>query len=232
MLELSGATKIYRKGPRAIRAADGLDLAIKPGDFLVVHGPSGSGKSTLLLMAGGMLPPDEGAVRFRGEDVYGWGPARRNRYRREQVGFVFQRFFLIPHITVMDNIRLRYSLRGDSAGAEKGIAALARRLGIEERLGHLPGELSVGEQQRAAVARALAGAPGIILADEPTGNLDPENAGIIIDCLKEESRAGRSVLMVTHNPGFIGMGTGQVRLVGGRVAGAEQLVSASRGATT
>ncbi len=218
MLELDGATKVYRQGGRTIRAADGLTLAVRPGDFLVVHGPSGSGKSTLLLMAGGMLPPDAGAVRFRGEDVYRWGPARRNRHRREQVGFVFQRFFLIPHISVYDNIRLRYSLRGDPAGAAAGIAALARRLGLAERLGHLPGELSVGEQQRAAVARALAGAPGLVLADEPTGNLDPENAAIIIECLREEARAGRAVVMVTHNPGFIGMGTAQVRLVAGRAA--------------
>ncbi|HOX06795.1 MAG TPA: ATP-binding cassette domain-containing protein [Planctomycetota bacterium] len=216
MLELCGATKVYRKGSRTIRAADGLSLTVKPGDFLVIHGPSGSGKSTLLLMAGGMLPPDSGQVRFGGEDLYRWGPARRNRYRREQVGFVFQRFFLIPHITVYDNIRLRYSLRGAAAGAAEGIAALAGRLGIAERLGHYPGELSVGEQQRAAVARALAGAPGVVLADEPTGNLDPDNAAIIIDCLREEARQGRSVVMVTHNPAFIAMGTGEVHLVAGR----------------
>jgi putative ABC transport system ATP-binding protein/lipoprotein-releasing system ATP-binding protein len=119
---------------------------------------------------------------------------------------------------VYDNIRLRYSLRGSAREAAKSIAALARRLGIGDRLGHYPGELSVGEQQRVAVARALAGSPELVLADEPTGNLDPDNAGIIIECLREEARAGRSVVMVTHNPAFIAMGTGEVRLVAGRAA--------------
>jgi putative ABC transport system ATP-binding protein len=218
MLELCGATKVYRKNGRTIRAADGLSCTVKPGDFLVIHGPSGSGKSTLLLMAGGMLPPDSGEVRFGGEDVYRWSPSRRNRYRREHVGFVFQRFFLIPHITVFDNIRLRYALRGSSRKAAGGIAELTRRLGIEERLGHYPGELSVGEQQRVAVARALAGSPEIVLADEPTGNLDPENAGIIIECLREEARQGRSVVMVTHNHAYLGVGSGELRLVAGRAA--------------
>ncbi len=217
-MELRGVTKIYRKGGRVIRAADGLDCSVEPGDFLVVHGPSGSGKSTLLLMAGGMLPPDGGEVLWRGENVYRWKPARRNRYRRENVGFVFQRFFLIPHITVYDNIRLRYNLRGADAEAAEGIAELSRRLGIVERLEHYPGELSVGEQQRAAVARALAGSPEIVLADEPTGNLDPENAGIIIECLREESRRGRSVIMVTHNHAYLGAGTGVLHLVAGRAA--------------
>ena len=216
MLELCGATKIYLKNGRTIRAADGLSCTVKPGDFLVIHGPSGSGKSTLLLMAGGMLPPDSGEVRFKNEDIYRWSPSRRNRYRRENVGFVFQRFFLIPHITVFDNIRLRYALRGNSHEAERGIAELTRRLGIEDRLRHYPGELSVGEQQRVAVARALAGSPEIVLADEPTGNLDPENARIIIECLRDEARYGRSVVMVTHNHAYLGVGTGILHLVAGR----------------
>jgi ABC-type lipoprotein export system ATPase subunit len=216
VLELQNATKTYAKGGRKIPAADRVSCTVGPGEFLVVHGPSGSGKSTLLLMLGGMLPPDEGRVVFNGQDLYRWRPARRNRYRKETVGFVFQRFFLLPYLTVSDNIRLRLALRGQAGDTGSAVRTLAERLHIEDRLGHRPGELSVGEQQRAAVARALAGDPLVILADEPTGNLDAENAQIITSCLLEESRRGRAVVMVTHNRSFLDMGTRHLQLAAGR----------------
>jgi putative ABC transport system ATP-binding protein len=182
-----------------------------------VHGPSGSGKSTLLLMLGGMLPPDKGSVLFDGHDIYRWSPGRRNRYRKESVGFVFQRFFLVPYLTIFDNIRLRLVLQGQSRNIESTIRKLAERFRIEDRLNHRPGELSVGEQQRAAVARALVGEPAIILADEPTGNVDEENAEIIKTCLLAEACNGRTVVMVTHNRQFLNMSTKNLCLTAGRV---------------
>ena len=210
MLELRKATKTYSKGGRSVRAADQVNCVVKPGDLLVVHGPSGSGKSTLLLMLGGMLPPDRGTVLFEGHDIYRWSPARRNRYRKESVGFV-------PYLTLFDNIRLRLILQGRSRNMDSTIRKLAERFRIEDRLNHRPGELSVGEQQRAAVARALVGGPAIILADEPTGNVDEENAEIIKNCLLTEAENGRTVVMVTHNRQFLNMSTKNLCLTAGRV---------------
>jgi putative ABC transport system ATP-binding protein len=167
-------------------------------------------------MLGGMLPPDKGEVLFEGQDIYRWGPSRRNRYRKENVGFVFQRFFLVPYLTVFDNIRLRLILQGRSRNIKSTIRQLAERFHIEDRLNHRPAELSVGEQQRAAVARALVGDPAIILADEPTGNVDEDNAQIITACLLAEARKGRAVVMVTHNRHFLDMSTKQLHLMAGR----------------
>ena len=217
MLELRNATKIYSKGNRKLKAADQVSCVIETGDLLVVHGPSGSGKSTLLLMLGGMLPPDEGSVLFDGQDIYRWSHSRRNRYRKESVGFVFQRFFLVPYLTGFDNIKLRLVLQGRDGDAESIIRDLAERFHIEDRLNHRPAELSVGEQQRAAVARALVGEPAVILADEPTGNVDEENAQIITSCLLTEAQKGRVVIMVTHNRHFLKMSTKQLHLTAGRI---------------
>jgi len=203
MLELRDVVKRYSRGGKTIVAADGVSFAVRPGDFLIVHGPSGSGKSTLLMMLGGMLPPDGGEVLFANEDIYGWSPARRNAYRRSTVGFVFQRFFLVPYLSVRDNIRLQFMLRGKRGGFDDVTGELVDRLGIGARLDHRPAELSVGEQQRVALARALAGGPAVVLADEPTGNLDEPNARIITECLREEARRGRSVVVVTHDRAFL-----------------------------
>jgi putative ABC transport system ATP-binding protein len=217
VLELRNATKIYSRGGRTVRAADHMSCVVRPGDLLVVHGPSGSGKSTLLLMLGGMLPPDDGDVFFDGNEIYRWSRARRNRYRKESVGFVFQRFFLVPYLTIFDNIRLGLVLQGRTANVESAIRQLAERFHIEDRLGHRPGEISVGEQQRAAVARALVGDPAIILADEPTGNVDEQNAQIITQCLLDEAGKGRAVVMVTHNRQLLDMGTKNLCLTDGRI---------------
>ena len=219
MLEVRDVTKAYRKRGQTIMAADGLSLQAQEGDFVVVHGPSGSGKSTLLLILGGMLPPDGGCVAYEGEDIYAWPSARRNHYRRATVGFVFQRFFLVPYLTVLDNIRVPLALQGRARGSGDAIRALAERLRIGDRLAHRPAELSVGEQQRAAVARALVGDQKLILADEPTGNLDAANIEIIADCLREESRRGRTIVLVTHSPSLIDLGTKSLRIERGRAVG-------------
>ena len=217
MLTVKNVSKTYRKNGQVIRAADGLSCEVAAGDFMVVHGPSGSGKSTLLLMMGGMLPPDEGEVFFEQENVYGWSSLRRNQFRKTKVGFVFQRFFLLSYLTVYDNIRLPLKLQGKGAGAEKVIVDLAERLRIGERLNHRPGELSVGEQQRVAVARSLAAGQQLILADEPTGNLDAENIEIVTDCLQEQCRQGRSVVLVTHNQSLLSSGNQNLYIKDGRV---------------
>jgi len=216
MLQVRRVCKTYRKDGRAVVAADALSLDVSEGDLVVVHGPSGSGKSTLLMMIGGMLPPDSGAILYDSADIYRWSPSRRNRYRRQTVGFVFQRFFLMPYLSVYDNIRMPLALAGRSGHREK-VAALAERLRIDHRLAHKAGQLSVGELQRAAVARALVGEQRLILADEPTGNLDETNIEIVGQCLKEESARGRIVVLVTHSRSLLDLGTRRVRIENGRL---------------
>jgi len=220
MLEVRDVTKTYRVAGRVIHAADGLACTADEGDMVVIHGPSGSGKSTLLLMMGGMLPPDGGAVLYDGSDVYQWSSWKRNRYRKRTVGFVFQRFFLVPYLSVHDNIRVPLALQGRRDGSA-AVLDLARRLRIEDRLAHRPAELSVGEQQRAAVARALVGGQKLVLADEPTGNLDADNIEIIAQCLADEARRGRAVVVVTHNQSLLDRGTKVLHIEQGRIAAAD-----------
>jgi len=211
MLRIEHASKIYRKHDVTVAAADDVSLELEGGDFAVVHGPSGSGKSTLLLMAGGMLPPDSGDILFEESDIYRWPSRKRNRYRNQAVGFVFQRFHLLPYLAVADNIRLPLALQ--SRGHEQeAVEAAAERLGIAGRLHHQPAELSVGEQQRVAVARALVGDKRVILADEPTGNLDEENVRVVGDVLKQESERGRIVVLVTHNASLRNLGNRRFHL--------------------
>ena len=217
MLSARNVTKTYRKQGREIHAVHDVSVEIEPGDFVVVHGPSGSGKSTLLLLLGGMLPPDAGEVLFRSDNVYGWSSGQRNRFRKQTVGFVFQRYFLVPYLSVLDNIRLPLAIQGEKTEQTDDVLELARRLRIENRLDHRPGELSAGEQQRAALARAMVGGKRLILADEPTGNLDARNAEIMADCLVEECKRGRTILLVTHDRSLLGIGTRELRLVDGRL---------------
>jgi putative ABC transport system ATP-binding protein len=217
MLSVRHVTKTYRKQGREIHAVHDVSFEVEPGEFVVVHGPSGSGKSTLLLLLGGMLPPDAGEVRFESSAIYGWSPGRRNRFRKRTVGFVFQRYFLVPYLSVLDNIRLPLAIQGETTDSRDEIRRLAGRLRIEDRLDHRPGELSAGEQQRAAVARAMVGGKRLILADEPTGNLDTPNAEIIAQCLTEERERGRTILLVTHDRSLLGIGTREWELVEGRL---------------
>jgi len=217
MLQIRGVTKAYHKQGRPILALRDLSLDVSQGEFIIILGPSGSGKSTLLLVLGGMLPPDSGRALYESSDIYGWTPSKRNRYRKETVGFVFQRYFLVPYLTVFDNIRMPLVIQGRGADRTEEIRRLARRLRIEDRLGHRPAELSVGEQQRAAVARAMMGGKKLILADEPTGNLDSRNAEIIAECLSEERGRGRTILLVTHDETLLDIGTRRLYLVSGCV---------------
>lgn len=216
MLKIEHASKVYRKRGVTVTAAEDISFELKPGDFAVIHGPSGSGKSTLLLMAGGMLPPDAGSIVYDGADVYRWPSRRRNGYRKQAVGFIFQRFHLLPYLAVADNIRMPLALQGRGREAPL-VEEVAERLSIGHRLQHRPAELSVGEQQRVAVARAIVGDKRVILADEPTGNLDEENVRIVGDVLRQESERGRVVALVTHNALLRDLGNRSFRLDEGKL---------------
>ena len=201
MLRMENVSKTYRHRGHLVNALDGATLHIPKGDFVSVVGPSGSGKSTLLLMLGGMLSPSEGRVLLEARSVYELRPSERAKMRREKVGFVFQTFNLVPYLSALENVQVPLFLANVEEKAQKDRAtALLDRVGLADRLDHKPGELSVGQQQRVALARMLANDPAVILADEPTGNLDPETSQQIIGFLEEFNAEGRTIVMVTHDP--------------------------------
>ncbi len=197
MVYLENISKIYRTRHGEVKALDEVNFQVKKGEFVLVRGPSGSGKTTLLLTIGGMLRPTEGQVIVDGSDIYAMSERERARFRAENIGFVFQMFHLVPYLNIIENVLL-------SAGAisnqivQAEARELLKRLGLSGREHHKPSELSAGEKQRTAVARALLNRPKIILTDEPTGNLDPENAAEVIEYLSEFQRDGGTVIVVTH----------------------------------
>ena len=180
-----------------VAALDSVSFDLRSGDFVAMHGPSGCGKSTLLLIAGALLSPDKGSVSIDGSDPYNMSVEERSAMRGEKIGFVFQQFHLIPYLDVLDNVLLG-ELASDSDLKERAIELL-KEFQLEHRLDHTPSELSVGEQQRVALARALLRSPKLLLADEPTGNLDPENSEIILKHFVKFGENGGAVLMVTHD---------------------------------
>jgi len=202
MLRLEEISKFYSGPDGAVRALDGVSLTVDRGEFVVVRGPSGSGKTTLLLAAGCLLAPTGGRVLIDGEDAYSRSAEARARLRAEKIGFVFQQFHLVPYLSVAENVlAASLGLGGGKAGGEARERAeeLLRHFGLRHRAGHVPGELSTGERQRTALARALFNRPKLLLADEPTGNLDPENAERVLHHIGEFASAGGAVLLVTHH---------------------------------
>ncbi len=201
VLEARGLTKRYRRGDVEVTGVDRLDLALDAGEFVALVGPSGCGKSTLLHLCGAMDRPTAGEVRFEGQSVGTLDDDALTRLRRARVGFVFQFFNLLPSLTVAENIALPLLLAGaDPAAVTQRVRTWAERVGIAHRLDHVPSQLSGGEAQRTAIARAVAHEPAIILADEPTGNLDSANGVRIIDLLREVNRqSGAVILLATHN---------------------------------
>jgi ABC-type lipoprotein export system ATPase subunit len=197
MVRLENASKTYQTRHGQIRALDRVSLHIKEGEFVVVRGPSGSGKTTLLLSIGGMLRPTEGQVLIKNSDIYAMSKKRRARFRAENIGFVFQLFHLVPYLNIIENVLLPAGV-GRSRYGQLDAKKLLDRLKLMERMSHKPAELSAGEKQRAAIARAMLKRPQIILADEPTGNLDPENSEEIIRHLAEFHSSGGTVIVVTH----------------------------------
>jgi putative ABC transport system ATP-binding protein len=200
MIQLDRVNKIFKTGKSQIRAIVDIDLLIHEGEFVVVNGPSGSGKTTLLLTMGGMLRPSSGGVTVSKQDIYQLNELEKSRFRAKNIGFVFQLYFLIPYLNVLENIMLSPGLGSNDAENRTLSEKLIDQLGLTDRMRHKPSELSAGESQRVALARALIHRPRIILADEPTGNLDPDNSRRVIENLQEFHRRGGTVVMVTHGP--------------------------------
>lgn len=200
MLKVKNVSKIYKKNAEEVKAIDKVSLEIASGDFVSIIGPSGSGKSSLLLMLGGMLTPSSGKVFIDEESLYDLTPNEIAMLRQKKMGFVFQTFNLIPYLSSLQNVQVPLLLRGIGAKEQKEKAEyLLKRVGLEDRLHHTPSELSVGQQQRIALARMLANDPSIILADEPTGNLDPEMSQNVIQFLTDLNQEGRTIILVTHD---------------------------------
>ncbi len=198
MLKFKNITKWFDGPDGKVTALDEVCLSISPGEFLAVRGPSGCGKTTLLLTAGGLLRPSAGQVSLDGQDPYMLSSEMRSRMRASMIGFVFQQFHLIPYLTVRQNI-MAPSLALPSQEAVQRTQELVSSFGLDDRAGHVPSQLSTGQRQRTALARALLNKPKIILADEPTGNLDEENADIVFDYLSKYVSEGGCVLLVTHD---------------------------------
>jgi putative ABC transport system ATP-binding protein len=231
MLKMENVSKAYRHRGQAVTALDNATVHIPRGDFVSVVGPSGSGKSTLLLMLGGMLSPTAGRVLLEDESVYDMNPSDRARLRREKVGFVFQTFNLVPYLSALENVQVPLFLaKMEMDAQEKRAIALLERVGLSDRLYHKPCELSVGQQQRVALARMLANDPAVILADEPTGNLDPETSEQIIGFLAEFNAEGRTIVMVTHDPRAARRAKRTLRLKDGAIANGDAVAKADEAA--
>lgn len=198
LIDAQNLTKTYHRSQQPVSAVNEVSLSLEPGEFLSIHGPSGGGKSTLLLILGGLLKPDSGTVTINGQQPYTMSPEKRAIFRANNLGFVFQQFHLIPYLSVYDNI-LAPSLAQKSEGQQERVQQLIEKFGLQHRASHKPGELSTGERQRTALARALLFNPPILLADEPTGNLDDENAETVLGYMKEFCQEGAGILLVTHD---------------------------------
>lgn len=218
-IALRGVSKTYGEGAIAVNALSGVDLEIWPEEFVVLLGPSGSGKTTLLNLIGGIEPASEGEIEVGGHDVTALDEEGRTSFRRETVGFIFQFFNLIPTLTALENVELVAELgRGSGRSAE-----MLERVGLGDRLDHFPAQLSGGEQQRVAVARALAGGPHVLLGDEPTGALDLETGRTVLALLHELSHElSQTVLLVTHNASIGRMADRVLRMRDGRIISDER----------
>ena len=216
MLEFKDVTKTFAGPGETVTALDSVSLSVSPGELVTIEGPSGCGKTTLLLIAGGLQAPTSGSVTLDGKDPYALSPNVRSRLRAESIGFVFQQFHLIPYLTVIENV-LAATVPHAAGPGRKEAEELIGHLHLEHRLNHGPAQLSSGERQRTALARALLNKPGIILADEPTGNLDADNADTVFGYLKEYVDKGGAVLLVTHDPRATGKADRLLRMKGGRL---------------
>jgi ABC-type lipoprotein export system ATPase subunit len=199
MLFVRNLTKVFFQDKKKIVALNKISLSLNLGEMVMIVGPSGSGKTTLLFTIGGLLQPDQGEIILAGKNLYGLSRTELAFFRAQKIGFVFQEFHLIPYLNVLDNVLIGTYYTPQAGRREKAIELLTH-FKLEERLTHLPARLSTGEKQRVALARAVIHHPQIILADEPTGNLDQKNAILVLEYLAEFARAGGMVLLVTHNP--------------------------------
>jgi putative ABC transport system ATP-binding protein len=218
IIEVHDLRKIYRVGEVEVHALRGVDLTVAAGEFLCVVGPSGSGKTTLFHILGGLTSPSSGAITVEGRDLLKMSDSGRTTLRRNTVGFVFQKYNLLPTLTAEQNIEIARDIAGKPAARDGQFEGILGLLGLEGRLHHKPRALSGGEQQRVAIARAIVNNPAILLADEPTGNLDTENSAVVLDLLRRLNRQfGQTILMITHNPEAAAYGDRIVKMRDGRI---------------
>jgi len=218
-IDVRGLSKTYRVGDVDVHALRGVDLKIERGEFVAIVGPSGSGKSTLFNILGGLAPPTSGTVSIDGQDLAKLNDSGRTELRKKAVGFIFQKYNLLPTLTARDNIEIARDIAGKSGEAwDAGFLELLRLLGIADRLDHKPRALSGGEQQRIAIARALVNHPALLLADEPTGNLDTENSNAVLAILRDlNKRLGQTIMMITHDPEAAAFADRKVTMRDGRI---------------
>ncbi len=218
MIKIEHLSKVYNSKGTSVSALEDVSLSINEGDFISIVGPSGSGKTTLLLCIGGLIHPSSGRVSIQGTSIYDMDFDKRAAFRLKNLGFVFQTFNLIPYLTAIENVQIPLFLDGTLNGGQFDRAKdLLDKFGLGNRLNHKPSELSIGQQQRVAIARALANNPRILLADEPTGNLDPDMTHETVKYLELLNEAGITVVMVTHNPVVADQAKRTVRLVDGKL---------------
>jgi ABC-type lipoprotein export system ATPase subunit len=213
MLEIKNITKKYQKGGNIFTALDGVTLQVEKGDFIAIVGPSGSGKSTLLNTVGGLIRPDSGQVLFNGRDIYSMKRHESDFYRSKNIGFVFQQFHLLPYLTVLENIKMV----GAGSAVTSETEDYLEKCSLLPLKNKYPGELSVGEKQRTAFIRAIITKPDILLADEPTGNLDPENSTVLMSLIEDFHREGGTVLLVSHDPESPKYASRQIALQSGKL---------------
>lgn len=212
---LEQVTKVYGKGQVLIKAVDGIDFSIEKGEFVIIVGPSGAGKTTVLNILGGMDQATSGCVWVDGQDVAKYSPRQLTGYRREDVGFVFQFYNLVPNLTALENVELALQICRDPLDAGQ----VLQEVGLSERLGNFPAQLSGGEQQRVSIARALAKNPKLLLCDEPTGALDYQTGKAILKLLQDMCRQrGMTVIVITHNSALTPMADRVIRIKNGKVS--------------
>jgi putative ABC transport system ATP-binding protein len=218
IIEARDLQKIYHVGEVDVPALRGVDLSIARGEFVAIVGPSGSGKSTLFHILGGLTPPTSGTIHINGQDLLAMSEADRTELRKTTVGFVFQKYNLLPTLSAADNIAIARDIAGKNSAPDPQFAEILKMLGIASRLDHKPRAMSGGEQQRVAIARAVVNHPAILLADEPTGNLDTKNSDAVLNLLRDlNERLGQTVLMITHNPEAAAFAHRTVTMRDGRV---------------
>jgi putative ABC transport system ATP-binding protein len=218
MIDIRDLTKVYRTGDIDVHALRGVSLSIGRGEFVSVVGPSGSGKSTLFNIMGGLTPPTAGTIHIDGRDLLKMTDAERTDLRKKTVGFVFQKYNLLPTLSAEDNIAIARDIAGNKVDRDPQFEEILTLLGIRDRMHHKPRALSGGEQQRVAIARSIVNHPAILLADEPTGNLDTENSTAVLGILRDlNTRLNQTILMITHNPEAAAYGHRTVHMRDGRI---------------
>jgi putative ABC transport system ATP-binding protein len=218
MIRVRGLTKVYHVGDVEVHALRGVDLDVAPGEFVAIVGASGSGKSTLFHILGGLTPPTAGTVLIDGKDLGGMSNQQRTNLRKTTVGFVFQKYNLLPTLSAEDNIKIVEYIGGRSTTFSPEFEGVLKLLGIEDRLKHKPRALSGGQQQRVAIARGIVNKPAILLADEPTGNLDSKNSAAVLEVIKDlNQRTGQTILMITHDPEAAAYASRTVHIRDGRI---------------